>query len=407
MNTRKIFEKIKSFVFQLDKVYGKEEKALQYYNYLLQKTTPKNRKSMKKHIKVFRLFCDKNKNHILKKNEELKYGKVIYSDKVFIDVKKILKKSDHKTKQSIWKHLLCICALLSPNSEARNLLHQSMKEKNPENDFLQSILGEVESHIKPNANSNPMQLIGSLLQSNTLTNLVQGMNEGVTSGKLDMKKLLGSVQGMITTLSEKLPEKNEIKNHFAKKKQNNFTPEDLLSAQNIDTNQCNVRLPSSHNDTEESSSNNPSIQVEELEPAQNDKSIESSENETSIQLEELYPAQNDKSMESSEIEPEPNDKSIESSENETSIQLEELYPEQNDKSIESSKNETSIQVEELPSSHSDQEEESSSNNPSIQIEELEPVQDDEQTEPSKNETSIQIEELKLAQDELTKDNTET
>ena len=106
---------------------------------------------------------------------------------------------------------LCICAKLSPDSEARNILKASFKDKTPENDFLQNIMGEVQSHITPNAGANPMQLIGSLLQSNTIGKLISGMNDGVSSGQLDMKKLLGSVQGMISNLSDKLPDSKEVK----------------------------------------------------------------------------------------------------------------------------------------------------------------------------------------------------
>ena len=131
----------------------------------------------------------------MNKDENLVYSKIIYSDKVQIDVQTILHNADSNTKKVIWEHLLCICAKLSPDSEARNILKASFKDKTPENDFLQNIMGEVQSHITPNAGANPMQLIGSLLQSNTIGKLISGMNDGVSSGQLDMKKLLGSVQG--------------------------------------------------------------------------------------------------------------------------------------------------------------------------------------------------------------------
>ena len=209
--TSKIFKSIKLFVDQLDSVFGQKQRSLKLYQYLLSKTELKNRKSVKKHIKVFRIFCDKNKTQILNKDENLVYSKIIYSDKVQIDVQTILHNADSNTKKVIWEHLLCICAKLSPDSEARNILKASFKDKTPENDFLQNIMGEVQSHITPNAGANPMQLIGSLLQSNTIGKLISGMNDGVSSGQLDMKKLLGSVQGMISNLSDKLPDSKEVK----------------------------------------------------------------------------------------------------------------------------------------------------------------------------------------------------
>jgi hypothetical protein len=206
-----LFKSIKQFVSELNNIYGDDNRPLKLYSYLLDRTELKNRKAVKKHIKVFRIFCDKNKKEILDKSSTLVYSKIIYSDKVYIDVQSILDSADADTKKAIWEHLLCICAKLSPNSEAKNILRESFKSKTPENDFLKNIMGEVQSQISPGASSNPMQMIGNLLQSNTIGKLVSGMNDGVSSGKLDMKKLLGSVQGMISNLSEKLPDSNEMK----------------------------------------------------------------------------------------------------------------------------------------------------------------------------------------------------
>lgn len=199
----KIFKSINGFVKELDNLYGDEIRPLRLYSYLLSRTQLKNKKAVKKHVKVFRIFCDKNKREILEKSTGLVYSKIIYSDKVYIDVQSIIDSADSETKNTIWQHLLCICAQLSPDSEAKNILKESFQSKTPENDFLKNIMGEVQSHITPGASSNPMQMIGNLLQSNTIGNLISGMNDGVSSGKLDMKKLLGSVQGMITNLSDK------------------------------------------------------------------------------------------------------------------------------------------------------------------------------------------------------------
>ena len=60
--TSKIFKSIKLFVDQLDSVFGQKQRSLKLYQYLLSKTELKNRKSVKKHIKVFRIFCDKTRH---------------------------------------------------------------------------------------------------------------------------------------------------------------------------------------------------------------------------------------------------------------------------------------------------------------------------------------------------------
>lgn len=208
-NNLKKLNKIKEFVNALFDVYGDTFHEIKLYHYLISRTTCKNRKSMKKHFKVFKVFCEKNKRNILNQQSELKFPKIIYSDRVFIDINKVLKESDRETSKAIWEHLLCITALLSPEhgNTAINILKKSLKEKTPENDFLSDMMGQVGSHIQGNgAPGNPMQMIGSIMQSGLLKNVMSGMSNGVNSGNLDIKKLLGSVQGMISNISENLPE---------------------------------------------------------------------------------------------------------------------------------------------------------------------------------------------------------
>ena len=91
----------------------------------------------KKHIRVFKIFCDKNNKSILAKNKNnLKPKKIKYSDRVFIDIHKILDISDSDTEPIIWQHLLHISSLINPNSNAIDLLKQSLGEnKTNENSF--------------------------------------------------------------------------------------------------------------------------------------------------------------------------------------------------------------------------------------------------------------------------------
>ena len=51
-----------------------------------------------------------------------------------------------------------------------------------------------------NANS----LDGAIIQSGVFNNLMGSMNDGLQGGDLDMGKLLGSVQGMVTSLNDEM-----------------------------------------------------------------------------------------------------------------------------------------------------------------------------------------------------------
>jgi hypothetical protein len=69
-----------------------------------------------------------------------------------------------------------------------------------ETNFLTDIIDKVESHVDPNAN--PMEAVSSIMQSGIFTDLIGGMNQGLSDGSLDIGKLMGAVQGMVGKLDQ-------------------------------------------------------------------------------------------------------------------------------------------------------------------------------------------------------------
>jgi hypothetical protein len=119
-------------------------------------------------------------------------------------VSSVLKHSDKETSVIIWKHLLTIWGLIDPLSQAKNTLKEmSVESDNKESNFLNSIIEKVESSVDPEKmnGSNPMETINNLMQSGVFNELITGMQSGLSDGSLDMNKLMGSVQGMMTKLS--------------------------------------------------------------------------------------------------------------------------------------------------------------------------------------------------------------
>ena len=98
-----------------------------------------------------------------------------------------------------------------------DLLKQSIgQNKTNENSFLKDIMGELETHVNNNNSDsvNPiLRMLGSLMNSNLLGNIMNNMNEGIQSGDLDVKKLLGSIQGH-SNISKNIPDNinEELKN---------------------------------------------------------------------------------------------------------------------------------------------------------------------------------------------------
>jgi hypothetical protein len=202
-NSLVIFKALSNFVKSLSDFFGKKQHSLKLYCHLINKTTLCDEKPILKHIEIFKNFCIQNRDSIYSKDSsKLIVTQISYSSKVFIDFPQIFKLIDNDTKNIIWKHLLIISALVDPESKAKDILKNSKEEEKcgNEEDFLSNLVSKIETHVKPD--SNPMQAISSLISSGTFTDLVGGMNDGLSNGSLDLGKLISSVQTTIGKFSD-------------------------------------------------------------------------------------------------------------------------------------------------------------------------------------------------------------
>ena len=198
------FKAISTFSISLEEIFGKKQRPLKLYVRLLKRTTLSHEKAIKKHVDAFREFCIVNREALEQKDaSKFLKNKIIYSERVFIDIKRIFKASDKETAQTIWEHLLTIAALLDPAGKARKILKQTMKTgdgSEVEANFLTDIIGKVEKHV--DADAEPMQAVASIMQSGVFSELVSGMGSGLQDGSLDLSKLMGTVQSMVSGLNQ-------------------------------------------------------------------------------------------------------------------------------------------------------------------------------------------------------------
>ena len=193
----KAFKAIADFVTCLGDAYGDKFKSLQLYCHLIKKTTLMHKKPILKHITAFKEFCIKNRTNIEAKNaENLVKKQIIYSLKVFIDMPKIFAVADKGEQRLIWQHLVNISFILDPAGTAKKALNKGGKE----NEFLTNIINKVEANVDPEAD--PLKAVSDIMQSGVFTELVGSMGSGLENGELDLNKLLGSVQSMVTTFSD-------------------------------------------------------------------------------------------------------------------------------------------------------------------------------------------------------------
>jgi len=198
------FKAISNFVTELAQVYQAKHKPLKLYQRLISKTTLSHDKAITKHIDAFRKFCITNRDAILAKDfSKFEDRKVEYSTRVYIDMNLMMKLSDKDTQSVIWKHILCISALVDPAGKAKEILRQNMDEGKAGTDetaFLTNIINKVEQNVSPDAD--PMSAVSSIMNSGIFTDLLGGMQSGLQSGNLDISKLLGAVTGMVSSLGE-------------------------------------------------------------------------------------------------------------------------------------------------------------------------------------------------------------
>jgi hypothetical protein len=66
--------------------------------------------------------------------------------------------------------------------------------------FISKIIDRVEQTVG-DENTDPTAAISSIMSSGVLTELIGGMQTGLQDGSLDISRLMGAVQGMVSTMS--------------------------------------------------------------------------------------------------------------------------------------------------------------------------------------------------------------
>ena len=198
-----IFKSITSFINDLHLEFGSKFKSISLYHRLLEKTGLVHTNPILKHIECFKTFFNDNKEAMVSTDmTKMVNTKISYSDRVYVDIGLVLKNTDEENSKIIWQHLLTLWGLIDPTSQAKENLKQLTEEKTTENDFLNNIIEKVEKSIDPNqVSGNPMEMVSSMMQSGVFNELISGMKGGLENGSLDMSKLMGSVQGMMSKLS--------------------------------------------------------------------------------------------------------------------------------------------------------------------------------------------------------------
>ena len=189
------FKTICTFINDLGEIFSDHE--LKLYERLVQKTTLKHEIAIRKHIESFRLFCVNNRKAIISRNYVELRDNIVYSDKVFINIKGILERTDDYTRKVIWLHIIKICAFVDPSTKAREILKENASN---ESNLISEIMNKVEDNVDLSNNTNPLEAVTSIMNSGIFNDLMMGMNSKLQDGSIDLGKLMGTVESLCSNI---------------------------------------------------------------------------------------------------------------------------------------------------------------------------------------------------------------
>jgi len=204
----KIFKAITEFADQLNDAFGKDNINVNKVYRILMKTSLTNRKVVDRHLVIFHSFLELNRMPILGRiHTEFIDPNISLTERIQMNMREIIEKADEPTRKIIWQHLFNIMFLFNPEDElVKNELKLSIADNDTrENKFLMDTFSKFENVMKSNTDGStkdPMSMMGNLLNSGFLNDMMGNINNGVNKGDLNIKSLISTVQNLLGNLSE-------------------------------------------------------------------------------------------------------------------------------------------------------------------------------------------------------------
>ena len=150
-----------------------------------------------------------NIDSILEKDlTKLDDSNIQYSEKVYINLKSIVDISTDDDKKVILEHMMVLVALLCPEEE--RVLDIIKKATTPSTsstgpNIFETIFRQVNDTISNSDEENPMALLGNLLQSDFMNNIVNSVGANLeNNNNLDISNMMESITGMIGSVANNM-----------------------------------------------------------------------------------------------------------------------------------------------------------------------------------------------------------
>ena len=193
-----VYKCIVDFVSDLNTAFGVKSHPLELFNRFLE-TKVDNEEKKQIQIHIFKNFIEANTQAIKLKDYNLfTKTEIVYNKKCVIKLVELFKLANLQEQEIMWNHLLVISNLLNPDDEELNKMITKLNDGSKEGEFLNDIFGKITSVVPQNMDtSNPMASIMNLLSSGGLGDIMNTMNNKLSSGELDLNKLIGTVSNLL------------------------------------------------------------------------------------------------------------------------------------------------------------------------------------------------------------------
>jgi len=194
-----IYKHIVEFVNDLYSAFATKSHPLELYHRFIE-TKVDNEEKKQIQIHIFKNFINDNSQAIKLKDYNLFCkSDIVYNKKCVIKLVELFKIANLQEQEIMWNHLLVISSLLNPDDEDINKMLSKLNDNSKEGEFLQDIFGQITQSVDINSmdTSNPMASIMNLMSSGGFMNIMNNMNTKLSSGELDLNKLIGSVTNLI------------------------------------------------------------------------------------------------------------------------------------------------------------------------------------------------------------------
>lgn len=204
------FNAIKDFVGDLHATFSKpkEVSPLSLYHRLMSLVKDDDAAAQKWFILGFENFFKSHEATVIASTlNDLPDGTIIRyktGDKIYLDIKNFVSRSDEDTNIIIRQHLLTISTLINPDqskiaklehSQKSNLALAIPRDGSNESEFVHSLLAEAKEAMSGKDFDSPIAGMMSLLHTGVLPKMFNNLQEGVNNGTLDLNKLFSAMSG--------------------------------------------------------------------------------------------------------------------------------------------------------------------------------------------------------------------